>query len=354
MKSKRKNAWPYLWRFLSLAVLNLWLIGILENWPSIIHSSSNMFLDKKYIHAMSNGYNGSHADFIINNLINDAVFNLVIILIFVAAIFGIVGFLKDTVLIIKKITQKIRPISLFFSLLFSLFILSGCSLKAQEQNTLSPNQISDLETRAEKGDTAALHRLIEYYDENSIVEVEVDAAWDSYGNPIDLNEAMDESSVDDEFTNHCAERLDYWLTKGIAMNDPMAFAVKGYNLYYTDENEAIPYLAKAAEMGDGRAALFCGSACMNQEKYEEAVEFLQKAYNLNVPSAGWHLSMLYVAGLGVPPNREKAIDYLRHSAILNYPEAVLEMKRIEPQNPVWSHKADSLKIDFQDFPIIPD
>lgn len=43
---------------------------------------------------------------------------------------------------------------------------------------------------------------------------------------------------------------------------------------------------------------------------------------------------------------------MRHAAILNYPEAVLEMKRIEPENPVWIKKADSLEIDFPDFPII--
>ena len=45
---------------------------------------------------------------------------------------------------------------------------------------------------------------------------------------------------------------------------------------------------------------------------------------------------------------------MRHSAMLNYPEAVSEMRRIEPQNKTWQHKADSLEIDFPDFPIIPD
>lgn len=45
---------------------------------------------------------------------------------------------------------------------------------------------------------------------------------------------------------------------------------------------------------------------------------------------------------------------MRHAAILDYPEAVSEMRRIEPDNEIWHHKADSLEIDFPDFPIIPD
>ena len=73
-----------------------------------------------------------------------------------------------------------------------------------------------------------------------------------------------------------------------------------------------------------------------------------------MPSAGWHLAMCYSAGIGTEADRNKAIDVMRHAAMMNYPEAVSEMRRIEPQNKVWQQKADSLEIDFPDFPIIPD
>ena len=242
----------------------------------------------------------------------------------------------------------------FCTLLSCLFILSSCTTsQSGEQNMSLPSEIRDLESRAEKGDTAAMHRLIEYYNENAVIYMAVEEVVDADGNSIDLDEPLNESSHNDEFSDYCAMRLDYWLTKGISMNDPIALAVKGYNLYYTDEKEAIKYLSKAAENGDGKAALFCGSACLNQGIYADAIKFLLKAYELEIPSAGWHLAMIYASGLGVESNRDEAINYLRHSAILNYPEAVLEMKRIEPYNPLWSHKADSLEIDFPDFPIIP-
>ena len=150
-----------------------------------------------------------------------------------------------------------------------------------------------------------------------------------------------------------SDRLDYWLEKGIAINDPVALATKGMRMYYTDEAKAIVYLSKAADEGNAQAALFCGSACLNQGKGEDAFKYLSIAYKLGAPSAGWHLAMCYSAGIGIEPNREKAIEVMRHAALLNYPEAVSEMRRIEPGNKVWQYKADSLEIDFPDFPIIP-
>ena len=107
IQSKRKNIWYYFWRFLSLAILNLWLAVILENWPIIIHKSSNIF-DKSYIHALAKGYTGTHADFIIKTLINEAAMYLILILIFVAIVLGIVGFLKDTIIIIKRTRNLIN------------------------------------------------------------------------------------------------------------------------------------------------------------------------------------------------------------------------------------------------------
>lgn len=107
-----------------------------------------------------------------------------------------------------------------------------------------------------------------------------------------------------------------------------------------------------AENGDSQAALMCGSACFNQGKGKEAFKYLNMAYEMGVPSAGWHLAMCYSNGFGTEVNKEKAIEVLRHSALLNYSEAVLEMKRIEPNNLLWQNKTDSLKIDFPVFEII--
>ena len=216
-------------------------------------------------------------------------------------------------------------------------------------------KLAQLETLAEQGDTAAMHRLIEFYDENSTLYVEVEEVIEPDGTEWTAEE-VDSANLANknnaETTKHYTERLNYWLDKEIAMNDPVALATKGMRLYYDDEAAAISYLSKAADAGNAQAALFCGSACLNQSRGEEAFKYLSLAYELGTPSAGWHLAMCYSAGIGTEPNRDKAIEVMRHAAIMNYPEAVSEMRRIEPDNKMWQHKADSLSITFPDFPVI--
>ena len=236
--------------------------------------------------------------------------------------------------------------------------IAGMAIYAQknEKVTIDDERLIKLESLAEQGDTASMHRLIEFYDENSSVYVEVEEVIEPDGTEwsaaeVDSLNLANKNNV--EMTKLYSDRLDYWLAKGIAMNDPVALATMGMRMYYTDEANAIVYLSKAADAGNAQAALFCGSACLNQGKGDNAFKYMSIAYRLGAPSAGWHLAMCYSAGIGTEPNREKAIDVMRHAALLNYPEAVSEMRRIEPSNKVWQHKADSLEIDFPDFPIIP-
>lgn len=243
----------------------------------------------------------------------------------------------------------------FITMLVILVCLSLCSVLAQKKDNssdLSIGELKALEDRAEAGDTAAMHRLIRFYADNSAEYIEVVEAVDADGNPIEIDNPPAGNSDKADLSDLYKTRLEYWLDKGISRNDPVAYAVRGYQLYYTDEKNAIKYLAKAADMGIADAALFCGSACFNQGKYEDAFKYLTDAYNQGVPSAGWHLALCYANGYGTQISRNKAIECMRQAANLDYPEAVLEMRRIEPENPVWVQKVDSLEIDFPCFPII--
>ena len=234
----------------------------------------------------------------------------------------------------------------------------GIAIYAQNRESSSPadKQLQEWEQLAEKGDTAAMHRLIEFYHEHSTVFVEVAEVIDTDGyewTEAEVDSLNAANRANDEMSEQYAERLEYWLDKGIAMNDPVAIVTKGMRLYYEDESKAIAYLSKAADAGNAKAALFCGSACFNQGMGDEAFKYLSMAYESVEPSAGWHLAMCYIGGIGTEPNENKAIEAMRNAAIMNYPEAVLEMRRIEPTNSVWQHKADSLGISFPDFPILP-
>lgn len=249
----------------------------------------------------------------------------------------------------------------FIIAVIAIASIAGMAIYAQknEKVTIDDERQIKLESLAEQGDTAAMHRLIEFYDENSSVYVEVEEVIEPDGtewSAAEVDSLNLENKNNADMTKLYSERLDYWLEKGIAINDPVALATKGMRMYYEDEANAnaIACLSKAADAGNAQVALFCGSACLNQGKGEDAFKYLSIAYKLGAPSAGWHLAMCYSAGIGTEPNREKAVEVMRHAAILNYPEAVSEMRRIEPGNRIWQHKADSLEIDFPDFPIIPD
>lgn len=250
---------------------------------------------------------------------------------------------------------KIGKKFLIISFIFSFIALGGVFLIWGKDNfNLTPElnpELTALEKKAEKGDTAALHKLLKFYDENSYVIIEVEEAFDAYGNEITDDEPMT-SSYEDSLNELYLERLNYWLNKGMQIDDSVAKQISAMRSYYNDEVASISVLAELAENGDGQAALFCGSACYNQGMGPEAFKYLNMAYEMGVPSAGWHLAMCYSKGFGTEMNNAKALEVMRQSALLNYPEAVLEMKRVEPSNPIWKNKADSLEIDFPDFPIL--
>ena len=161
--------------------------------------------------------------------------------------------------------------------------------QTNENVTVDNEKLIKLESLAEQGDTAAMHRLIEFYDENSSVYVEVEEVIEPDGTEwsaaeVDSLNLANKNNA--EMTKLYSDRLDYWLEKGLAINDPVALATKGMRMYYDNETDAIVYLSKAAEAGNAQAALFCGSACLNQGKGEDAFKYLSIAYRLGAPSAG--------------------------------------------------------------------
>jgi TPR repeat protein len=256
---------------------------------------------------------------------------------------------------------------IFIALTFAVSVIATVFVQNLNSNTSKlPDEVKNWEQMAERGDTASLHKLLMFLHDNVPICFDVEEVIeteDENGNWIEVEDSVIVENgmvcdtvacvIDDETEALYNARLEYWLNKGLSMNDPVATYIKGMRLYYSDEQQALEYLIKSADGGNAQAALFCGSAYFNQGHIDKAIKYHTIAYNARVPSAGWHLAMCLVAQ-GDEDNIPKAIEYMRKSALLNYPEAVLEMRRIEPTNPIWEHKADSLHIDFSDFPIIPE
>ena len=66
--------------------------------------------------------------------------------------------------------KKIIITMIFIAAIVSVAIYAQTDEKVTDGN----KEIAKWETLAEQGDTAAMHRLIEFYDENSTIYVEVE------------------------------------------------------------------------------------------------------------------------------------------------------------------------------------
>ena len=118
----------------------------------------------------------------------------------------------------KRIINK-KTLIFFTCVLCGIFLMFGINYR-DSAPCLSP-ELKAWEKLAEEGDTVALHKLLNYYNDNSEIYVEVVEAIDADGNEIELNE-INEGSYDDSLNELYLDRLHYWLNKGLAINDPVA------------------------------------------------------------------------------------------------------------------------------------
>lgn len=129
----------YLWQYICLSVLCLWGISILETWPFKISNFHNgLFYDKNYIHALSNGFSGTQTEYLIEQIINLTIENLVVILILVVFCCGIIGFINDSFRILKilkkwilNIVSKIRRPDTVLPFCLMLILLGVLSCNKQ-------------------------------------------------------------------------------------------------------------------------------------------------------------------------------------------------------------------------------
>lgn len=69
-----------------------------------------------------------------------------------------------------------------------------------------------------------------------------------------------------------------------------------------------------------------------EQNYEKAVGLFQKASDYDIPQALYMLGLCYRNGYGVKQDFEKATFYLERAGKLGYIDALIELKRTEPEN----------------------
>ena len=215
---------------------------------------------------------------------------------------------------------------IFIALSLAVILIATAFAQNLNSNSASlPDEVKNWEVMAEKGDNTALHKLLMFLHDNTPVYFDVEEvieAEDENGNWIEVEDSVIVEdgmecdtvayTIDAETEALYNARLEYWLEKGLSMNDPVAIYIKGMRLYYTDEPQALEYLTKSADSGNAQAALFCGSAYFNQGQIDKAIKYQTIAYNAGAPSAGWHLAMC-LAAQGDDSKIIKAIAYIIHT-----------------------------------------
>ena len=97
-------------------------------------------------------------------------------------------------------TKIFLAIALMVAIIAVAFAQNG-----KEDVAKFPNEVNEWEIHAEQGDTAALHKLLRYLDENAVIYVEVEEVISADGEDI-TDEVLNDSTtlVDEEFSNLCA------------------------------------------------------------------------------------------------------------------------------------------------------
>jgi TPR repeat protein len=89
-----------------------------------------------------------------------------------------------------------------------------------------------------------------------------------------------------------------------------------------DGREAEKWYRRAAIAGYAEAQNSLGSALQAEKKYDEALQWYERAAAQNNPLALNNLAYLYDLGLGVAQDRQKAFDLYSRSANLGWAEAM--------------------------------
>lgn len=92
------------------------------------------------------------------------------------------------------------------------------------------------------------------------------------------------------------------------------------------KSESISFYQKAADMGLKQAFVSIGILYFDKKEYDNALKTFLKIPEYD--EAQYHLGELYLKGLGVTKNPQKALDYFKQSSMQGNPKALFEMAKM--------------------------
>ncbi len=118
----------------------------------------------------------------------------------------------------------------------------------------------------------------------------------------------------------------------ISANQLATIFMNGNESVKKDYSQAIRYLKKVLELDNNNA-----EACVNLGKCYEgkdasrAVKYYQQASNLNSPEGLYRLASCYDKGIGVSPDHNKAMEYMKKAAALGDADATNYINELQRQ-----------------------
>lgn len=99
---------------------------------------------------------------------------------------------------------------------------------------------------------------------------------------------------------------------------------------HRDWTQAVRWYRRAAQMGDANAAYWAGKLYLGEQRYEEAREWFARAVGMSLEQvqASWELGQMYLHGLGVEQDKDRAAAHLFNAAAFGHAQAQYELAQL--------------------------
>lgn len=169
---------------------------------------------------------------------------------------------------------------------------NGDELFAQALRADGAKKVELLRQAVDLGHADAMYELGDCYFDGVGVEKDLHAAFKLMQQAADLGHPMAAAAL------------------GVAYHDPGEFK----NIVTEDEELAEKYLLIAAKSGNSDAQLFLSHLYDNQERYDEAFIYANRAACFGNSDAQLYLGSFYFRGVGVEQDKSKAVELLKEAS----------------------------------------
>lgn len=99
---------------------------------------------------------------------------------------------------------------------------------------------------------------------------------------------------------------------------------------HRDWTQAVRWYRRAAQMGDANAAYWAGKLYLESQRYDEARQWFARAVGMSLEQvqASWELGQIYLRGLGVEPDRDRAAAHFFNAAAFGHAPAQYELAQL--------------------------